>query len=654
MTSEQWVLIGALLSASSGLPAILLNRRSLWGQRLAALFVVVGCSCGLAGAWTYFSTGNSHAESFPTAIENAQFTVEVDALSAFFLAPVCLISLLGAIYSQSYWRQTEHPENGRGLTLSYGLLAAALMLIVVARDGILFLLAWEVMAVSAFFAVATEDHLPETRAAAWMYLICSHIATLCLFGMFSLTAAATGTFGWTVLTRSAAPVLSTSIFLLALVGFGTKAGIMPMHIWLPSAHASAPSHVSALMSGVVIKMGIYGLVRMYTLMPSEAPLWWGTVILALGVVSGVFGVAFAIGQHDIKRLLAYHSIENIGIILMGLGLAWIGRTLHRPDWAALGFAGCILHVWNHGLFKSLLFYSAGAVVHATHTRDIDHLGGLAKPMPWTSLGFLVGAVAICGLPPLNGFVSEFMVYLGLFHTLGIGGDVTLPWAAFAAPALALIGGLATACFVKVFGATFLGAARHEHARHAHETSPGMLFAMLITGLCCVVIGIIPWTVAPAMQQALDQAGVAATLSDLVPFQSISVGAVCLLGLLAVGGAFLAQRIARGSETFITWDCGYAAPSARMQYTSSSFAEMLVGLFGWALQPKTQPPRIDTIFPQQAEFRSEVPDTVLDRMILPASRWTTRGLALFRYLQQGSLQAYLLYILLILIFLFLWR
>ena len=654
MTSEQWVLIGAILAASSGLAPFLFNRQSLLGQRLAALLVVAGCSFGLVGAWVYFTTGKSLPWTLPTAIENADFTVEVDALSAFFLAPVCLISLLGAIYSQSYWRQTEHPENGRGLTLSYGLLAAALMVLVVARDGILFLLAWEVMAVSAFFAVAAEDHLAETRSAAWLYLICSHIATLCLFAMFSLTGAATGAFGFTALPTNAPPALSTAVFLLALVGFGTKAGIMPMHIWLPSAHASAPSHVSALMSGVVIKMGIYGLVRMYMLMPSEPPLWWGTVILALGVVSGVFGVAFAIGQHDIKRLLAYHSIENIGIILMGLGLAWIGRTVHRPDWAALGFAGCILHVWNHALFKSLLFYSAGAVIHATHTRDIDHLGGLAKPMPWTSLGFVVGAVAICGLPPLNGFVSELMIYLGLFRTLGIGGDVTLPWAAFAAPALALIGGLASACFVKVFGATFLGAARHEHARHAHETSPTMLFAMLVTGLCCVVIGIIPSVVAPVIQQTLEPAGITATLSDLVPFQSIGIGAILLLGLLAAIGAFLAQRIAHASESVVTWDCGYAAPTARMQYTSSSFAEMLVGLFGWALRPNTDPPQIDTLFPQKAAFRSEVPDTVLDRMILPASRWTIRGLALFRYLQQGSLQAYLLYILLILIFLLMWR
>jgi hydrogenase-4 component B len=654
VTSEQWVLCGVTLAAASGLPGLFLSRHSLLGQRLAAILLVLGCTAGLVGSWHFFTTGDSQPLTWPTALANATFTVEVDALSAFFLAPVCLVSLLGGIYSLSYWRQTDHADNGRKLSLSYGVLVAALMLLVVARDGILFLLAWEVMAVAAFFAVATEDHLRETREAAWMYLICSHIATLCLFCFFSLTAAVTGSFGLVALPSGTSSTLVTVIFLLGLVGFGTKAGIMPMHIWLPGAHAAAPSHVSALLSGVVIKMGIYGLVRMFTLMPSPTPVWCGGLILALGVISGVFGVAFAIGQHDIKRLLAYHSIENIGIILLGIGLAWLGRCYGRTDWVALGMAGAILHVWNHGLFKSLLFYSAGSVIHATHTREIDQMGGLAKSMPWTSAGFLIGAVAICGLPPLNGFVSELMIYLGLFRTLGIGGGTTCAWAAFAVPALALIGGLASACFVKVYGATFLGAARHEHARHAHESSPAMLVAMWGTASCCVVIGVAPWLIAPVIQQAIGRVGTRVVLADLVPFQSLSVAAAVLIGLLAIAGGFLANRIARGAQSFVTWDCGYAAPTARMQYTSSSFAEMLVGLFAWALQPTSHVPKIEKLFPQHASFHSEVPDTVLDRLILPCSRWLVRGLALFRYLQQGSLQAYLLYILLILILLFLWQ
>jgi hydrogenase-4 component B len=564
------------------------------------------------------------------------------------------MGLLGAIYSLGYWKQTEHPENGRRLTFFYGTLVAAMMLLVVAMDGVLFLLAWEVMAVSAYFCVATEDHLGETRDAAWIYLASSHFATLCLFGFFGMTAAVTGTFEIVPLPDTASPAVLTGIFLLALFGFGTKAGIMPLHIWLPGAHAAAPSHVSALMSGVVIKMGIYGLVRTLTILPGTPPTWWGAFLLVLGVISGVFGVAYAIGQHDLKRLLAYHSIENIGIIVMGLGVAMLGRAYDRADWVVLGLAGAILHVWNHGLFKSLLFYSAGSVVHATHTREIDQLGGLAKPRPWTSLGFLIGAVAICGLPPLNGFVSELMIYLGLFRTLGFGGGPACAWAAFAAPALALIGGLASACFVKVYGATFLGVARHEHARRARESGISLLTAILVTSACCIVIGVAPWLVAPAIEQGIAVGGAEIPLAELVPLHTISVAAAVLLTLLIAGSAILARGVARGTARSVTWDCGYAAPSARMQYTSSSFAEMLVDLFGWALRPKSHEPRITALFPVKAEFHSEVPDTVLDEVILPNARRTTRVLALFRYLQQGSLQAYLLYILLTLLLLLLWR
>jgi hydrogenase-4 component B len=654
VTSEQWVLCGAGLAAVSGLPGLFLSRQSLLGQRIAVLFNVLGCAVGITGSWHFFSTGDSQPVTLPSAVANARFMLEVDALSAFFLPPIGLLSSLGAIYSLSYWKQSRHVDNGRRLSASYGLLTAALLLLVVARDGILFLLAWEVMAIAAFFTVVTEDHLAEARRAAWVYLVCSHLATLCLFGFFALNFSVTGTFGMVALPATVSPAVSTGSFLLALVGFGTKAGIMPMHVWLPPAHAAAPSHVSALLSGVVIKMGVYGLVRLFTLLPGQPPLWWGAVVLSLGVVSGVFGVLFAIGQHDLKRLLAYHSIENIGIIVMGLGLAWLGRAYQRSDWVALGLAGALLHTWNHGLFKSLLFYCAGSVVHASHTRELDHLGGLAKPMPWTSLGFLVGAVAICGLPPLNGFVSELMIYLGLLRTLGLGGETSCAWAAVAAPALAFIGGLAAACFVKAYGTTFLGAPRQPHARQAVESSPSMLFPVLVTSLLCVVIGLIPGILASTLHQTVALGNTSESLTELVPFRSISIAAAVILGLVALVGAFLAWRVSRGATRTVTWDCGYAAPTARMQYTSSSFAQMLVELFGWALRPRTQLPRIDRLFPGQAEFHSQVPDTVLDLVLLPAWRFLAFTLTLFRYLQRGSLQAYLLYILLMLILLFLWR
>ena len=281
----------------------------------------------------------------------------------------------------------------------------------------MFLLGWEMMALSAFFLVSTEDHLASCREAGWIYLVATHIGTLGLFAMLALWRWATGSFD---LVPAAEGVLSVgvqhSLFLLALLVFGLKAGMMPLHFWLPTAHANAPSHVSAILSGVVLKIGIYGLLRMLSLLPNP-PAAWGGLILLLAACSALLGVVFALGQHDLKRLLAYHSVENIGIILMGLGLAMLGRSLDRPTWMVLGMAGCLLHVWNHSFFKSLLFFCAGSVLHSAHTREIDRLGGLAKRMPSTAFLFQIGAVAICGLPPLNGFVSELLIYLGLLASV---------------------------------------------------------------------------------------------------------------------------------------------------------------------------------------------------------------------------------------------
>ncbi len=658
--SEALVLFGSILVAASGLPGLLAGRSSMSGQWITTLLAVLGAGLGLAGVSSYWATGDSQPLVLPWAIPGAEFSVALDGLSALFLVPVFLISLLGNVYGLGYWKQTEHSENGRMLRLFYGTMTAGMALVVIARNGIVFLFSWEIMALSGFFLVATEDHKREARAAGWVYLVATHVATLCLFALFALLRAVNGSFDLAPLSPGAVtPGVATAIFVLALVGFGLKAGIMPLHVWLPSAHAAAPSHVSAILSGVLIKMGVYGLVRVTSLLPNP-PLEWGVIVLGLGVVSGVLGVAYAVGQHDLKRLLAYHSIENIGIIVMGLGLALIGRSLGRADWVVLGLAGGLLHVWNHALFKALLFLSAGSVLHAAHTREIDHLGGLAKPMPWTALCFLVGAVAICGLPPLNGFVSEFLLYLGLFGTLGDQGGWSFVGVAFAAPALALIGALAVACFVKVYGAVFLGTARSEHAGHAHESPPSMLGPMGVLVACCFLIGLAPLLVAPLLGGGIsawapDLKDAGPRLVMLAPLDWITAMGLGLIAALVLGGVVLWLRLRRGVvETGATWGCGYVAPTPRMQYTASSFAQMLVGLFGWALRPRIRKPVDLPLFPQKATFHSAVPDAVLDEAVLPAFRFGAWLFSWFRVFQQGSIQTYLLYVFLALIALLLWR
>lgn len=639
----------------------MLPARSDIGQKLAALLNVIGCGLGLVGVWRVISAGVEEPLRFASPLPGWEFMVAIDGLSAFFLLPVLLICSLASIYGLQYWPQGQTAANPRRVSFFLGLMTAGMVVLLSAGEGLLFLFGWELMAISATFLVATEDHLAETRQAAWLYIAASHFATLSAFGVFALLYSQTGSFQYAVLPEATSGA-AICIAVLGLVGFGTKAGLMPVHIWLPGAHAAAPSHVSAVMSGVMIKMGIYGIFRTASFFP-EIPLSWGMLVLAVGTISAILGVAFAVGQHDIKRLLAYHSIENIGIIVIGLGLALIGRATGNAAWVLLGIGGGLLHVWNHALFKSLLFFAAGSVIHEMHTRELDAMGGLGRRMPLTAACFLIGAVAICGLPPLNGFVSELLIYLGLFGTIQSAPASLAVAAGLAAPGLALVGALAVACFVKVYGVVFLGSHRSEKALHVRESGASMLLPMFILSACCVIIGVAPLLFAPMLERtavtwASAESGRAADLSHLslarlAPLGQVSLVACLLIGLLALGTVAFFRRV-RTSPTSVTWDCGYAAPSSRMQYTSSSFAQWLVDLFGWALRPEVHPPKLETVFPEEAHFKSHVDDTVTEKAVAPLTRGLGWLFGLSRYLQQGSLQAYLLYILLIVVGLLLWR
>jgi len=662
--SEWLVAIAIAAAAVSGVPGLFRPRTGPAAERLFTGLVTLAAVCACASGLGALALGSSHELAAAWSVPGGRLAIRVDAISAMFVLQIGLLAGLGAWYGLAYWPQSAHPADGRKLRAFYGAVTAGMLLLVVARNAILFLAGWEVMALAAFFLVSTEEEKPAVREVGYVYLVTTRGGTLCLFAMFALLGAASGTLDMDGWGRALASPLRDAIFALGLVGFGLKAGMMPLHVWLPGAHASAPSHVSALMSGVLIKTGIYGLVRL-TALAAAPPLWWGYALVGLGVLSGVLGVGFAIGQHDLKRLLAYHSVENIGIILIGLGVAVLGRSTGRPALVALGLAGALLHVWNHGLFKALLFLSAGSVLHATGTREIDRLGGLWRRMPRTALAFLIGAVAICGLPPLNGLVSELLVYLGLFRAgSGDGG----PWLAgvLAAPALALVGALAVACFVKVFGAVFLGQARTPDAERGHEAGPAMVIPMAVLAALCFGVALGAPLVARALDAAVAAWGGAAgaappPLATTAPLAWVSAASATLLAALALVFWWLLRRTraaaadaAAPPAALPTWDCGYAAPSARMQYTSSSFAETIVGLLDWALRPDRFVPRLDGPFPPAAAFHSHVPDTVLDRLILPTFSFAGRTFARLRPIQRGNVHLYLLYILGTLLALLLWR
>ncbi|HEX3020549.1 MAG TPA: proton-conducting transporter membrane subunit [Chitinispirillaceae bacterium] len=644
--SNYLVYIAIILSVFSGIPSLLFPRGSVPAQRIAVTFMCLSGVFGLTAAFCTFFTNfpNDKLLNLPWLAMGPCY-IGVDALSAFFLIPVFLMGALGSIYGLGYWAQDHHSYNSRKLILFWGLLVAGMALLVSSKHAMAFLLGWELMALSAFFLVTTEDEHGECREAGWIYLIATHVGTLVLFALFSLWRWSTGSYMFMPTAQhSMSFALMNVFFFMAFIGFGLKAGVMPLHFWLPAAHATAPSHVSAMLSGVVLKMGIYGLLRWISLFP-HPPYLWGTILLIAGFVSGLLGVIFAIAQHDLKRLLAYHSVENIGIILMGLGVAVLGRAANNPVLMVLGMAGCLLHVWNHSFFKSLLFLCAGSVVHCAHTRQIDKLGGLGKVMPWTAAFFLIGSVAICGLPPLNGFISELFVYLGLFKIIISHPNGLL--AAASVVALAMIGALAGACFVKVYGAVFLGNSRNVNLDQKCESPVSMRIPMIVFASVCIIIGIFPFLFNSILIQAIS------VWSNIPEIKTLSLGEVAPLSAISILGVILISGIVFTAILFKfrknekaeigTWDCGYAMPSNKMQYTASSFADSLIIMFQWILHPREHKPHLTGYFPESAAFNSHINELILDRMLIPFSNIVKRCSGWFHRFQQGLIQHYILYI-----------
>jgi len=633
------------LTSFAGVPGLFCNRDSRGGERLACILTLAGSVCGLvAVAIVLISTAEMRLD-LPWSIPGGTLALRLDPLAAVFLLPLFLVVSTGSVYGLRYWPQHENPGNGRKLRLFYGLISGAIMLVLSARHGMLFLMAWEVMALAGFFLITTEDHKEEVRRAGYIYLIATHTGTLALFALFALLGHTSGS----LMFPDAGTMLaggSSLIFMLGLFAFGMKAGLMPLHIWLPGAHAAAPSHASALLSGVMIKTGIYGLVRLTSFF-AEIPSWWGWTLLLLGAISGILGVALAIAQHDIKRLLAYHSVENIGIIALGFGLALLGRSYDQPALMILGLSGCLLHVVNHGLFKSLLFLSAGSVIHAVGTREIDQLGGVLKRQPWTGALFLGAAIAISGLPPFNGFISEWLIYLGALQPLKHPSSA-LGLAVLTAPVLALIGGLALACFVKVFGIAFLGEARSKAAAQAHEAPMSMLAPMALLLAACAWIGLLPTTLVPLLHGAVDDwAGTdGGTMlgGSFAPLGWVSLIGWLLLALLAAVGLWLSRYSRKVPRETATWGCGFQFPAPRMQYTASSFADFLVRLFHFGLWSERHGGKVAGLLPTTTRFASHTPDTVLDRLLMPtflAAAWLCRQLR--ARIHNGVIAFYLLYI-----------
>jgi formate hydrogenlyase subunit 3/multisubunit Na+/H+ antiporter MnhD subunit len=654
------LLIGCLIMGLGGAASLALVKRSRIAAVPATLAVWVGCLFA-AKPVLFALIGKPPATlSIAWSIPFGTFAIGLDALSAFFLLPLLILAPLSALYGCAYLK------NGPGLTwFCFNLLVVSMVLLFSAKNAILFLMAWETMAISSFLLVVTDHRHSSVRKAGWIYLIATHLGAAALLVFFALLGQHAGSFNFDRFSASGGvpPALATPLFILALLGFGSKAGILPLHVWLPEAHPAAPSHVSALMSAVMIKTGIYGLLRALTFLTSPPPAWGWTLVI-IGLITGIFGATLALAQNDMKRLLAYSSVENIGIITLGLGTGFLGLSWHMPVLAALGMAGALLHVLNHGLFKGLLFLCAGSVLHATATRQMDQLGGLLKSMPWTGFSFLVGAAAISALPPFNGFVSEFLIYLA-----GVGAalDGTTPAIALAAVLLggmAMIGGLAAAGFTKAAGLVFLGEARSRLAAQGHEAAWPMRWPMALLAVLCLFIGLAaPWMltlVTPAVQVALGAAfspipGLPATTGSIL----FRVSWMATLFLLLAAVIFWARRrlsANRPDELVygVTWDCGFAQPTARMQYTASSYSQPLVDLLRTCLHTRYRGTIVSGYFPRTAGFATKTPDLARQWLFDPLFRFIARWLSPLLALQHGRIHLYVLYVAVVLIGLLIWK
>ena len=574
----------------------------------------------------------------------------IDGLGAFFAIVILAIAAPTLVYALGH---RSHQPGFRGSGALLGAFVISMVAVVLAADAFSFLLAWETMSLVSFGLVLSDHRRAGVRESAWVYLVMTHTATACIVVAFLLLARATGSLdfsAWASASGSLDATTAATVFVLGLVGFGTKAGLIPLHVWLPRAHPIAPAHVSALMSGVMIKLGIYGLVRLAFEWLAPGPWWWGGLVLILGAASAVLGVLYALMEHDLKRLLAYHSIENIGIIVMGIGTALAARALGAAPVVALGLAAALFHVANHATFKALLFMGAGVIDSAVGTRDLEHLGGLSRRMPYTAACFLVGSAAISGLPPLNGFASEWLTLHGL---LALGRS---PFAALAqlvpllaSGALALTAALAVACFVKAFGIAFLALPRSPRAADAREAGPLAILPMALLAIACVILGLASGSVV-AYIGALVPAGSMSgretfALEPATGRVSIPALAAMLAVLVLLAGVLPRSLGAVRTRIGETWACGIALHPVH-EYTSTAFAKPIRLMFRDIVRPVRDVEimrRAGTRFVANVRYSAHIAPVYERYMYEAFANRLVQAAQLIRQLQNGSLQTYLVYL-----------
>lgn len=615
---------------------------------------------GIMLSLSVFTTGPLEIV-YPGSMVTGEIPVRIDSLSAWFILMISFTFFTGGWYGFRYMQAyRDQADNITMHLIAFLLLFTSLVDLCTIQNSLMLLVLWEIMALSSFIVVIFEHYKKETMKAGVNYLIQSHIGILLLTIAFLWVKIKTGSFDFTAITKFSAiqPTLAgIGLFALFFFGFGIKAGFVPFHTWLPLAHPAAPAHISGIMSGVIIKIGIYGILRMLMLIKTDM-VTIGYLVLAFSVVTGVYGVMLAIVQHNLKKLLAYHSIENIGIIGIGIGLGCLGLGYESNTLAVAGFGGALLHTLNHSLFKSLLFFGAGNVYLIRHTLNIEALGGLIKRIPHTAALFLIGSLAICGLPPFNGFVSEFFIYSGLFKGLSSERFLFILAMLFSILALVLIGGLALICFTKAFGIVFLGEGRQETGDRKPEEGDrrpeagrgGTVLPLYLIAAAIVAIGLFPFILAIPLAKTVALYLPAATTESYLQIHEL-LGTLMQVGWYSLGFVALSSVIyllrtrlvsQRRQNAGPTWGCGYTGDTAKMQYTASSFIRTYRKLAEAVLFIKKHKKDAAGLYPDRIEQETHPGDWIEILLIDKPVQLSRKFLRRFGFLQNGNIQAYILY------------
>lgn len=647
----RWLLLLVVCWAAFGAAGLVRPRSVRYVAHVLFPLGALACIGVALLAGTFLAMGLSpQVLILPLGLPDLPFHLRLDALSSFFLLMLGLAGAGISIFAAGYFRSGEGTAAGL-LGLHYHIFLASMAVVILADDAYLFMVAWETMALTSYFLVTSQHRIPEIRRAGFLYILMAHLGAICILLSFGVMQGGSWQFTFDAMrAASLAPFWATTAFVLALIGFGAKAGLVPMHVWLPEAHPAAPSPVSAMMSGLMLKTAIYGMLRIsFDLL--HIPFWqWGVLVLVLGLFSALFGAIFAAVQTDMKRLLAYSSIENVGLIFTGIGLSILFANSNMRLFAALALAAALIHALNHSLFKSLLFLTTGSVLHATKQRSLGKLGGLIRHMPWVATLALVGTLAIAGLPPLNGFVSEWLLLQSFLFTPQIPHTFINMLIPLGAAALALTFALAAYVMVKFYGVIFLGKPREAPLAHAHDANWLERIGLVWLSAGCVVIGVQPQLALRAagtvtgmlLGQVANPVNSVWQIAPIAPQQASYSGLIFLAGILGVVAVtfILVRFLAHGRiRRTPAWDCGYPWQNARMQDTAEGFGQPIRHMFGAFFHMERDLPAPADVAPR---YRIHIEDRIWRAVYLPIARGVQRLADAISILQGGRLSIYLLY------------